>query len=94
MGILYIMAGSTCKVTLHSKVMAGNQQMTVVGEATKLRSILGKEEMERRLAERPFQKEDQILETQPFQEMDTGELYWRHKTDSFLGVKHEGMDPI
>ena len=85
--------GSTCKVTLHSKVMAGNQQITV-GEATKLRSILGKEETERSLAERPFQKEDQILETQLFQDMDTGELYWRHKTDSFLGVKHEGMDPI
>ena len=73
--------------------MAGNQQMKV-GEATKLRSILGKEKMERRLAERPFQKEDQILETQLFQDMDTGELYWRHTTDSFLGVKHEGMDPI
>ena len=65
-----------------------------VGEATKLRNILGKEEMERRLAERLFQKEEQTLETQLFQDMDTSELYWRHKTDSFLGVKHEGMDPI
>ena len=83
----------TSKLNLHSHVKLGHTTVTV-GEAQKIRTILRKEEMENRFAARPIDKQESLVITQLFQDTDTKQLYWRQQTNSFLGVRHECLDPI
>ena len=84
---------STSRVQPHSQIIYQQQRLTL-GEAEKVTKILGKEEMEERLAQRPLQEKESVVKTQLFQDTDSGELYWRQQTDDFLGVRHEGTCPI
>ena len=79
---------------LHSCVKLGNTTITV-GEAETIKAMLGKDKLQTKLAARPLeQPESTAMSTHLFQDRDSGKLYWRKATNSFLGVRHEGLDPI
>ena len=47
-----------------------------------------------KLAARPIKQPESTVSTQLFQDKNTRQLYWRQQTNSFLGVRHKGLDPI
>ena len=65
-----------------------------LGEAEKVKAILGVEEMQMKLAARPTPRKESAVSTQSFQDTDSKQLYWRQQTDSLLGVRHKGHCPI
>ena len=65
-----------------------------MGEAEKIRAILGKDELQSKLAARSIEQPESTMSTQLYQDKDTRQLFWRKQTNSFLGVRHEGLDPI
>ena len=89
------LVSSTSKHNLHSCVKLGNLSVTV-GEAEKIKSMLGEDTLQAKLAARPItqQQPESTMSTQLFKDKDSGQLFWRKTTNSFLGVRHEGLDPI